>query len=121
MNLELTSIFRLLECASPLERISSSNVADEILRHQRLSGCGGDTMMVWLDQDRVLSLPKRVTTIDEAKANQGRLRKAIGSDFYVPVYEDHQGVAWALLLTGQGLPSLEVDMFKQKVKILAGV
>ena len=121
MNLELTSIFRLLESASPLERISSRRVADEVLMHQRRSGCGGDTMMVWLDQDRVLSLPRRVITVNEAKSNRTRLRKAAGADFYVPVYQDNHGVSWALLLTGQGLPSLEVDMFKQKVKILAGV
>ena len=121
MNLELTSIFRLLEGARPLERISSRSVADEILRHQRLSGCGGDTMMVWLDQDRVLSLPKRMITVNVARSNRARLRKVAGADFYVPVYEDHHGVSWALLLVGHGLPGTETDMFKQKVKVLASV
>lgn len=121
MNLELTSIFRLLECASPLERISSRTVADEILRHQRLSGCGGDTMMVWLDQDRVLSLPKRMITMNEAKCNRVRLMKAVAADFYVPVYEDLHGASWALLLTGNGLPGAEMDMFRQKVKIMASI
>ena len=121
MNLELTSIFRLLESASPLERISSRSVADEILRHQRLSGCGCDTMMVWLDQDRVLSLPKRVITINEARSNRAKLRKAAGADFYVPVFEDRHGASWALLLTGHGLPSAEMDMFRQKVKIMASI
>lgn len=121
MNLELTSIFRLLECASPLERISSRSVADEILRHQRLSGCGGDTMMVWLDQEWVLSLPKRMITQNEARCNRDRLRKAAEADFYVSVYEDHHGVSWALLLTGHGLPVPEMDMFRQKVKVLASV
>lgn len=121
MNLELTSIFRLLECASPLERISSRTVADEVLRHQRLSGCGGDTMMVWLDQDRVLSLPKRVITINEAKCNRARLKKAAGADFYVAVFEDHHGASWVLLLAGHGLPSAEMDMFRQKVKVMASI
>jgi hypothetical protein len=78
-------------------------------------------MMAWLDQYLVLSLPKRMITKSEARYNRDRLRKAAGADFYVPVYEDHQGVAWALLLTGHGLPSLEVDMFKQRVKVLASV
>jgi hypothetical protein len=121
MNLELTSIFRLLESASPLERISSRSVADEILRHQRLSGCGGDTMMVWLDQEWVLSLPKRMITQNEARCNRDRVRKAAEADFYVSVYEDHHGVSWALLLTGHGLPVPEMDMFRQKVKVLASV
>lgn len=78
-------------------------------------------MMVWLDQDLVLSLPKRTLTVNEAKSNRARLRKAAGADFYVPVYEDHQGVAWALLLTGHGLPAVEMDMFKKKVMALASV
>lgn len=121
MNLELTSIFRLLESASPLERISSRAVADEVLMHQRRSGCGGDTMMVWLDQDLVLSLPRRVITVNEAKSNRARLRKAAGADFYVPVVEDHHGASWALLLTGHGLPAVEMDMFRQKVMVLASV
>lgn len=78
-------------------------------------------MTVWLDQDRVLSLPKRMITLNEAKSNRARLRKAVGYDFYLPVYEDQHGVAWALVLTGHGLPSLEVDMFRQKVMVLASV
>ncbi len=77
--------------------------------------------MVWLDRDRILWLPKRVITVNEAKSNRARLRKAAEADFYVSVYEDHHGVSWALLLTGHGLPAVEMDMFRQKVKILASV